>query len=484
MAKTALEPGTEIDGFRIEGLWHRGGMATLWCVSRPGSDMPMLMKVPRIAEGEDPAAIVGFEMEQMIMPRLSGVHVPKFVAAGGWEARPYIVMEHIPGETLYHRLPDLPLPCAQVADVGARIATALDDLHRQHVVHLDLKPGNVMLRPSGEAVLLDYGLAHHDQLPDLMQAEFRVPFGTAPYMAPEQILGQRGDPRSDLFALGVLLYFFSTGVRPFGESETLRGMRRRLWRDPYPPRRLRPDCPPWLQEIVLRCLEVQPAWRYPRASQLAFDLSHPDAVKLTARSERLRRDPFSTVLRRRFNADVLKPPARRPALSSQLASAPIVAVAIDLDQGSADLDEALRLTADRILATLPSARVACLNVLRLGRITPDRTLDEQGHNKHIDRLVALRHWAEPLKLDDRLTVHVVEAVDPASAILDFAQLNGVDQILLGARQTSLRRTLLGSVSAKVAAEASCTVTVVRPARRDDAAESAGSEPGSRAEPPA
>ena len=96
-----------------------------------------------------------------------------------------------------------------------------------------------MFRPSGECVLIDFGLSHHNQLPDLLQEEFRLPYGTAPYMAPERLLGVRDDPRSDLFSLGVLLYFFTTGERPFGESETLRGMRRRLWRDPYPPRKLK-----------------------------------------------------------------------------------------------------------------------------------------------------------------------------------------------------------------------------------------------------
>ena len=91
-----------------------------------------------------------------------------------------------------------------VAEIGVKVATALDDLHRQHVIHLDVKPSNVMFRPAGEAVLIDFGLSHHDQLPDLMQAEFRLPFGSAPYMAPEQLLGVRHDPRSDLFALGCL----------------------------------------------------------------------------------------------------------------------------------------------------------------------------------------------------------------------------------------------------------------------------------------
>jgi nucleotide-binding universal stress UspA family protein len=106
-------------------------------------------------------------------------------------------------------------------------------------------------------------------------------------------------------------------------------------------------------------------------------------------------------------------------------------------------------------------------VLRQGRVTLDTTLDAQGHNKHLDRLVALRHWAEPLKLEEpRLTVHVLEAVDPAAAILDVVKANRVDHLLVGARQSSLRRTLLGSVSAKLAAEAPCTVTVVRPSREE------------------
>jgi eukaryotic-like serine/threonine-protein kinase len=466
MVKPSLEAGSIVDGFLIEACVHEGGMATLWRVSRPGMTMPMLMKVPKLGEQADPAAIVCFEMEQMILPRLSGVHVPKFISAGDFALRPYIVMEFIPGKTLLAQLPALPLPYDEVAEIGVKVATALDDIHRQHVIHLDVKPSNIMFRPTGEAVLLDFGLSRHDHLPDLMQAEFHLPFGTAPYMAPEQLLGNRQDPRSDVFALGVLLYFFSTGVRPFGESETMYGMRRRLWRDPYPPRRLRPDYPPWLQEIVLRCIEADPAWRCPTAAQLAFDLSHPAQVKLTARSERTKRDPLTTVLRRRFNTD-LKRPRAKPPLAAQLAFAPIVAVAVDLAEESAALNDALRMTAGRILATLPSARLACLNVLKQGRITLDTTLDAQGHNKHLDRLVALRHWAEPLKLEEaRLTVHVLEAVDPASAILDFVEANRVDHLLVGARQDSFRRKLLGSVSAKIAEEAPCSVTVVRPPRAD------------------
>src|SRR6478736_2084799 len=394
MPKPLVKPGAVIDGYTIGECVHAGGMATLWTVTHPGIDVPLLMKIPRVSEGEDPAAIVSFEMEMMILPRLAGPHVPSCFGTGDFAHQAYAVIERIPGTTLYKRLPDLPLPYEEARQLVAKIAAALADLHRQNVIHHDIKPSSIMFRDSGEAVLIDYGLSHHNQLPDLLQEEFRLPYGTAPYMAPERLLGVRDDPRSDLFSLGVLLYFFTTGERPFGESETLRGMRRRLWRDPYPPRKLKSDYPPWLQEIVLRCLEIEPVWRQPTASQLAFELAHPDQVKLTARSERLNRDPLSVAWRRRFNPT---PPQPRPKsdLAAQLASGPIVAVALDLVEGSDALNEALRVTSERILATLPSARLACLNVLKLGRITIDRTLDEEGKNKHVDRLVTLRHWAQP-----------------------------------------------------------------------------------------
>ena len=159
----------------------------------------------------------------------------------------------------------------------------------------------------------------------------------------------------------------------------------------------------------MRCLEIEPAWRYPTAAQLVFDLSHSSQVKLTKRSERLKRDPLTTVLRRRFNKDLVRS-IKLPPTATHISSAPIVAVAIDLADAPTPLNDALLVTAERILATLPSARLACLNVLKVGRITIDTTVDQHGHNKRIDRIVALKHWAEPLNLgNDRLTAHVLEA---------------------------------------------------------------------------
>lgn len=463
MPKERLQPGSVVDGFTILELAHRGGMARLFAVSHPDHDEPLLMKVPEIGGGADPALIVGFEMEQMILPRLSGPHVPRFVANGDFSRQPYIVFERLPGKSLYHRLDDLPLDPAEVAQLGARIATALADLHRQHVVHLDLKPSNIMFRDSGEAVLIDYGLARHLQLPDLMDEEFRLPYGTAPYMAPEQVLGVRSDCRSDLFALGVLMYFFATGKRPFGDPQRLKGLKRRLWRDPPPPRALRPEISPALQEAILRCLEVNPARRYPTAAQLAMDLQDLSRVPLTARAEKQRRDSWCEVLKRRFNPDpieLLRPQAAQGAQDT----APIIMAAIDLS-APAELSEELRLTLQRVLENTPNARVACFNVLKINRLRLDEEADETGTNLHVARLVQLKHWAEPLRSQEgALTFHVIEAVSAADAILEFARENFVNHIVMGARANSAMRSLLGSVSGAVAAKAPCTVTVVRPGR--------------------
>jgi eukaryotic-like serine/threonine-protein kinase len=317
-------------------------------------------------------------------------------------------------------------------------------------------------------VLVDFGLSRHEHLPDLLAEEFRLPFGTAPYMSPEQVLQGRGDPRSDLFALGVMLYLFVTGERPFGIPHGMRGLRRRLWRDPKPPRALRPDCPPWLQEAILRCLEVDPARRHGSAAQLAFDLEHPDQIVLTERAARLKQDPFGTVLRRRLDAIGARPlpPA---SIAGHLADAPIILAAVDLSPERLDLAEELRRVVGRILAIEPKARLSCVSVLQTSRIAVDLMEDAQGRNLHVQRLVELKDWARTLTLPaERVTYTILESPEPASALVDYARHNAVDHIVIGARASSTVRRYLGSVSAKVVAEAPCSVTVVRRSGADRA----------------
>ncbi len=145
MDRRELKAGQVIDGFRLIEPLESGGMASFWRVARDGNDLPMLMKIPLLRPGEDPLTIVGYEVEQMILPRLTGPHAPRFIAAGDFD-RPYIVMEFVAGPSVKSLLDKMPLPPDEVAAIGAKIAFALHDIHRQHVIHLDLKPSNVILR--------------------------------------------------------------------------------------------------------------------------------------------------------------------------------------------------------------------------------------------------------------------------------------------------------------------------------------------------
>jgi len=476
MAFAPLAPGLVIDGFRLEELLHTGSMATLWRVTGRSWQPPMVMKLPQLRESGDPTAIAGFEVEKMIMPTLKGIHVPRFIAAADFPEQPYIVMELIPGPSLRARLADAPLPPPEVASLGAKVAAALHDIHAQHVIHLDLKPSNVMFRATGEAVLIDFGFSRHDRLPDLLAEQFRLPMGTGPYISPEQVLNIRNDPRSDLFALGVLLYHLATGVRPFGNPTSVRGLRRRLYRDPVPPRALVKGFPPYLQEIILRCLETDPTRRYHTAAQVGFELQHPEQVKLTARAERARQDGALTVARRWFRSLGAEADPRQSA-TQQLARAPIVLVAVDVTQASQALLAALRVTARRVFDTEPGARLACVTVLRTHRIAIESNPDEDAQSLRVQRLVELRHWARPLSLPpDRVTFHVLESPDAAGAIIEFAGTNQVDHVVIGSRGSSPLRRYMGSVSSKVVAEAECSVTVVKAAEEGDAAPSA-EEPG-------
>jgi len=452
-------PGDVIDGFRLEEPLKPGGMSNLWRVTHPDHLLTMLMKIPFMRGGASPTAIVGFEVEGMILPRLSGTHVPRFIKAGDYN-NPYIVMELVEGESLKALLDHTPLPPEQVAGIGADIAVALHDLHSQHVIHLDLKPSNVILRPNGEAALIDFGLSRHDQLPDLLAEEMPGPIGTGPYIAPEQILGDRSDPRSDLFALGVILYFLATGERPFGDPRTASEWRRRLWRDPFPPRRWNADIPPWLQEVILRCLEVKPDARPATAAELAFALRNPECVLLTSRATRTQRDSILKVAARWLASKQARLPAPRRSVATQLARAPIVMAAVDLSPGHEALREAVAATMRRLLTTAPGARLACVNVLKSSLLSVDPTEDAEGRSLHLRRLAELKHWARALP-QERITYHVLEAVDPANVLIDFARHNRVDHIVVGARASSTLRRYLGSVSSEVVAEAPCTVTVVR-----------------------
>ena len=456
-----LKPGSEIDGFRILEKLGEGGMATIFRVAKDGIDLPLIMKVPKLEFGSHPGFYVGFEVEQMVLAALSGPHVPRFIAKGNLETSPYLVMELIEGPTLQDYVDQPQAAISVIVRRVSALATAVHDLHRQNVIHLDIKPANVMYRESGEAVLIDFGLARHSSLPDLLESAFDVPVGSTGYISPEQVMKVRGDPRSDIFAIGVILYHLSTGRLPFGAPTPGWGLRKRLYLDPIPPRSIRPDLPVWFQEITLHCLEARSSDRYATAAQVAYDLSNPELVTITARGTRETRAGFFSVARRWFEALSARP-LSYPSPASLIAAAPHILVALDTADVDVALYQALRDAVLPVVAADAHCRITCVTVLEPSILTEGDDSRELANSQYTQCLVEMRRWARPLELaDDKARFVVLKTSDPVTALVGYATINHVNHVIMGASSQSAMRWLLGSVSFKVTTQALCNVTVVR-----------------------
>lgn len=461
-----LEAGDVVDGFAVGDCIHQGSMAHLYRVhyadGRPDPGFPMAMKVPRMSEGDGAENIVGFEVEHQMLQVLTGPHVPRFVAAGDLEHLPFLVMEYVDGRTLQDWVEaDDPVSLDEAIRLGIALARAVHSLHEQNAVHLDLKPANVLVRPDGRVVLLDFGLSCHAHFPDLLAEQLRRAVGSPGWISPEQIVGVRGDPRSDIFAVGVMIYQLLTGELPFGAPLTSGGLRQRMWMDPPPPRSLRADVPPWLQEVVLQCLAPEAAQRYPSAAHLAFDLQHPEQVRVTARGEALRGLGFWPHFRRWLRA-AGRHYQPSPPPQDQIAEVPIVMVAVPHQDVSDATLYSLREATARTLGTRPGARLACVTVLPSGSMstTSDDHSETAVQRRH---LAQLHQWSRPLEgPDHQVSCHVLEAGDVSRALLDYARGNRVSIIIMGAATRGLRtQRFVATVPIKVAMDAPCTVILVK-----------------------
>ncbi|MEY4732294.1 MAG: hypothetical protein RLZZ464_360 [Pseudomonadota bacterium] len=462
-----IESGREIDGFLVEDCIHSGGMALIYRVHYAGGREPnfeMVMKVPRMTAGDGAENIVSFEVEHQMMQVLHGPYVPRLVAAGDLDVVPYLVMEYVRGNTIEHWVPQPGEPGAEVGTIvklGTAVATALHSMHKQNAVHLDLKPANVLIRENGTAMLLDFGLSFHAHYPDLLAEELRKAVGSAIYMAPEQVVGIRGDPRSDIFALGVMLYELATGELPFGNPHTSGGLRQRLWMDPTPPRKLRPDLPEWLQEVILRCLEPVADQRYPSAAHLAFDLMHPEQVEVTARGRNVVGTGFRTHFKRWIKAAGMQyKPSQLP--TRQIDEVPIIMVAVPNHDVTDATLYSLRQAVGRSLGLRPGARLACVTVVS-GSATGATSDDTSETSVHRAMLAMLRQWTQGLNLTGHQTsYHVLESGDVAQALLRYAEGNNVSMIVIGAATHGLQmQRFVATVPIKVAMEAPCTVVLVK-----------------------
>ncbi|MCM0083917.1 serine/threonine protein kinase [Geomonas sp. Red32] len=285
-----LHPGQTLDGrFDVIEEISRSGMATIFKASDLTTGQTVAIKVPHLQFESDPGFYSRFVREGEIGARFNHPYLLKFIPLEK-QSRPYLVMEYLQGETLAQFLKTAgALPEPQALTMASRICDALSHMHAAQVVHRDLKPQNIMICPDGSIRIFDFGIARGTGR-RFTFVGFTPSIGTPEYMAPEQVLGKRGDERTDLYTLGVMLYQIVTGEIPFADpgGDIFKGMNARVTGDPVAPRKVRREISEAAEEIILHAMERDPAGRYPSAEAMKRELDHPESVELTGRWRNLK----------------------------------------------------------------------------------------------------------------------------------------------------------------------------------------------------
>jgi serine/threonine protein kinase len=282
---TSLHVGDLLDHYRIDAVAARSGMASIFRATDLHTGRAVAIKVPHPEMEADPVLYDRFQRESEIGARLEHPGVMKVFTEDG-RSQVYMVMEWVEGRLLRTILSECgKLPPERAVRITLAICDALAYIHTHGVVHRDLKPENIMVDPEDHVKLIDFGIAGTEGARRLTFAKLSQVMGTPDYISPEQVKGKRGDGRSDIYALGVMLYEMLTGKVPFRGPNPFAIMNDRLMNNPIPPRELNPEITPELQEIIYRALERDPRNRYSSAAEFAWDLEHQDQVGVSDRAE-------------------------------------------------------------------------------------------------------------------------------------------------------------------------------------------------------
>jgi eukaryotic-like serine/threonine-protein kinase len=277
-----LQIGDQFDRFQILGHLAQGGMSDIYRAYDVVNKAEVTLKIPDQSMIGDPGQYERFQRELEVTNTLRHPAILRGLGSGNYNRTPFLATEFVDGKSLRALMEEeAPMPPERAVALFRKIAEGVAYCHENGVVHRDLKPENIIVRNDGQPVIIDFGLALTKSAHRVTYANLSATAGTPDYMAPEQIEGQRGDRRTDLYALGIILYEMLSGRTPYAGDNSLAVMAQALRSAPPRLDRASPGVSPQLAAIVARCLLRKPDDRYDDIGALVAALDKPEAADLS-----------------------------------------------------------------------------------------------------------------------------------------------------------------------------------------------------------
>jgi eukaryotic-like serine/threonine-protein kinase len=404
--------GQTVSHYRVLEKLGGGGMGVVYKAEDTKLGRLVALKFLPESYFEDLRSVERLQREARAASALNHPHICTIHDIDEHEGRHFIVMELLEGQTLKHRIAGQALTTEQVAKLGMQTAEALEAAHAKGIVHRDIKPPNIFVTARGDVKVLDFGLAKLVEassdliVPKESLTETQAAVGTLPYMSPEQLRGNRVDARTDIYALGVVLYEMATGRRPFREELSTQLIDDILHKSPPLPGRLNPDLLPRLEDIILKCLEKDPGNRYQSSKEVVVDLRRLVMPSTGALA-------------------VAPPRERRYGVMAGVISAVLLAgVLVGLNVGH---------WRDRLLKRASPGRIESLAVLPLENLSGDPQQDYFADGMTEAVITEVAQISE-LKVTSRTSV--VQYKHTKKSLREIAKELGVDAVLEGAVQRS------------------------------------------------
>jgi len=279
--------GENLDQYKLVEVIARSGMASIFKAIDQLDGSTVAIKVPYMQFESDVVFYGRFQREEEVGRRLNHPNIIK-VLTPKRKSRMYIAMEYVEGLSLRAMMREPGgMPTEKALDIARQICEAMVYMHSQGVVHRDLKPENILVTNDSKIKIMDFGIALDESARRLTWSGLSSTIGTPDYMAPEQVSGRRGDVRTDIYSVGVILYEMLTGNLPYSGPNVYTVMRAKTAEDPQPPSAFKTDIDPHLEEIILHAIERSPRDRYASAQELLEDLRDPPRVEPKGRAQRL-----------------------------------------------------------------------------------------------------------------------------------------------------------------------------------------------------